>query len=413
LEQAGLDSASKNWELSSLTIAALHFNPDLQIARAKLLPLRAAIETAGEAPNPSISWSPQYSTDPSGVPPWTLGFTFDIPIETAKKRELREKAARASLRPSELSVLQTAWGVRMKVREALLQCKQAQDLEQILRSEQQLLSTNRVLYAPYAERGQVPEVVVLDAKRKEQSNRLELEDSHLRQIQCRDTLAAAIGVSPEVLRVLPIGFRALEHLPTFTSQQALELQDRALQTRSDVQGALADYQVAEAALELEIAKQYPDIQLSPGYSYDQGEHKWGLGLGLTLPVFNQNRGPIHEAEAKREELAVTFSSLQARAIGELQSRFDAYKQLVTTVAVAEQNLAVQKQYVNWLRDRLKVGELAKPLLLTAELDVIAARKALTESSYRAQLQLGLLEDALQSSFSDSFDSTISQRAAET
>jgi outer membrane protein TolC len=35
-----------------------------------------------------------------------------------------------------------------------------------------------------------------------------------------------------------------------------------------VLAALADYAASEAALRLEIAKQYPDIHLNPGYQLD-------------------------------------------------------------------------------------------------------------------------------------------------
>src|SRR5881397_3969748 len=52
----------------------------------------------------------------------------------------------------------------------------------------------------------------------------------------------------------------------------------ALQGRSDILSALGDYVAAEAELRLQIAKQYPDVHLSPGYQYDQGDNKWTLGI---------------------------------------------------------------------------------------------------------------------------------------
>ena len=58
---------------------------------------------------------------------------------------------------------------------------------------------------------------------------------------------------------------------------------------------LAEYQASQSALQLEIARQYPDVQLGPGYEFDQGDNKWMLGLGVTLPVFNQNQGAIAAA----------------------------------------------------------------------------------------------------------------------
>jgi len=38
-----------------------------------------------------------------------------------------------------------------------------------------------------------------------------------------------------------------------------------------------------SALELEIDKQYPDIHLGPGFTYDQGQDKWGLGVTFQFP----------------------------------------------------------------------------------------------------------------------------------
>jgi outer membrane protein TolC len=410
LRRAGLDPRPDHWDLPSLTIAALHFNPELETARAKLPPLRAAVETAGEVSNPSISWTPQFSSNPAMVPPWALGLTFDIPIETANKRELRIQAAQANLRPTELALLQAAWDVRMKVRDALLNCKQARDIEEVLNSEKKLLDARRSLFALYAARGQASALVILEAKRKEQSNRQELEDVHFRRIQCLNALAAAIGIAPNAVGALSLSFTAFEKLPSFTTQQTADLQDRALQTRSDILTAIAEYQVREASLKLEVAKQYPDIRISPGYTYDQGEHKWELGWGVILPLFSQNRGPIHEAEAKRAEAAAAFSTLQGRVISEVQSQFNEYQALVTAVDIAKQNLAVQKQYMDRLGKQLTVGELAKPLLLAAKLDVIAARKTLVSSYSQAQSKLGALEDTLQTSFSDSFDSALSRLA---
>jgi outer membrane protein, heavy metal efflux system len=79
------------------------------------------------------------------------------------------------------------------------------------------------------------------------------------------------------------------------------IQRDAVLNRLDVRRALAQYAAAEADLQLEIAKQYPDIQIGPGYTYEEGHSYFTLGLSATLPVFNRNQGPIAEAEARRRE----------------------------------------------------------------------------------------------------------------
>ena len=44
----------------------------------------------------------------------------------------------------------------------------------------------------------------------------------------------------------------------------------ALLGRSDILSALADYAASQAALQLAVAKQYPDVHLTPGYSWNAG-----------------------------------------------------------------------------------------------------------------------------------------------
>jgi outer membrane protein TolC len=71
--------------------------------------------------------------------------------------------------------------------------------------------------------------------------------------------------------------------------------------------ALAQYAVAEADLRVEITKQYPDLELAPGYSWDQGciagSRRWHSNL-----LLNKNKGPIGEAIARRNQVASSVES---------------------------------------------------------------------------------------------------------
>jgi outer membrane protein, heavy metal efflux system len=73
---------------------------------------------------------------------------------------------------------------------------------------------------------------------------------------------------------------------------------------------------AESALKLEIAKQYPDVNFSPGYDYNSGQNRRQLGLNVELPL-NRNRGPIAEAEARRVTAEKRFLAQQAMVQSEL------------------------------------------------------------------------------------------------
>src|ERR1700676_287101 len=68
------------WNLRTLSLAALFFNPTMDTARARVAEAQAAVVTAGARPNPSLSIAP-------GIPsPYLFNLDLALPIETAGKR---------------------------------------------------------------------------------------------------------------------------------------------------------------------------------------------------------------------------------------------------------------------------------------------------------------------------------------
>src|SRR6185369_4828346 len=110
----------------------------------------------------------------------------------------------------------------------------------------------------------------------------------------------------------------------------------------------------------QIAKQYPDVHLSPGYQYDQGDNKWSLGITFELPLLNQNQGPIAEARARRLESAARFTELQARVIGEIDRASAAYRAAREQTAAIEALMTAAQQQERSAEAQFKAGT-ADPL----------------------------------------------------
>src|SRR5207249_2670968 len=85
------------------------------------------------------------------------------------------------------------------------------------------------------------------------------------------------GITFDLNSVVP----AADRLPFLTSAEARR---RALTGRTDILMALAEYAAAQAALQVEVARQYPDVHLGTGYQWDQGDNKWSIGLGTEIPL---------------------------------------------------------------------------------------------------------------------------------
>jgi outer membrane protein TolC len=115
--------------------------------------------------------------------------------------------------------------------------------------------------------------------------RLGLEDARRRKAESYVHLAGALGVTAHALDGLSLSFGSFDEPPA--DLPAPSVRRQALLNRPDLLGALAAYEATQADLQLEIARQYPDLHLGPGYQMDQAANKWTLGLPVALPVFNR------------------------------------------------------------------------------------------------------------------------------
>ncbi|MCX6559402.1 MAG: TolC family protein [Candidatus Aminicenantes bacterium] len=384
------------WDLTALTLAAFYYHPDLDVARAQWATAQAGRITAGERPNPTGSILMGYnSTSPtSEVTPWIPEAALEIPIETAGKRGYRIAQAKNLSEAARLNILSAAWEVRSRLRQAYLELYSARETEALLGRLREAQAENvRILEAQLAI-GEASPSDVTQARMALASSRLAALDAAQQSAQARVKLADAIGVPAAALDGAPLSFDSL--LRPAADLPAVEIRRRALVNRADILSALAEYAAEDSALRLEIAKQYPDLSLGPGFQLDQTDAKWSLGLSLVLPLLNRNKGPIAEAEAKRAEAAARFQALQAKVLGEIESAAAAAR-LAGEKAKAADDLwrNLQKSEASTAA-RYQLGEISKLELIGLRIELAAGELARLEARIKARQAAGELEDAVQS-----------------
>ena len=387
----------KSWDLDTLTLAAFYFHPDLDVARAKWAVATAGRTTAGERPNPTLGVSPAYNTTTAIPSPWLVTPTLDIPIETAGKRGYRIAHASQLSEAARLNIASVAWQVRSRVRRSLVELLAARETETLFKRQQALQAENVHLLQGQLEAGAISAFEVTQARLAAASARLALRDVERQAAEARVQLADALGLPVHALEGVGLSFAGLDVLPTEVPTN--EARRQALLNRTDILGALSDYAASESALQLEIAKQYPDVNLSPGYEFDQGDNKWSLGLSVTLPVLNRNQGAIAEAEARRTESAATFNALQARVLAEIDRALAGYRAALGKQADAASLQANLQQQEKMARAKCDAGEISKSELAALRLQLSASALARLEALTQSQLALGQLEAALQSPLS--------------
>lgn len=393
------------WDLRLLTLAAFFRHSDIGIARAKLASAEAAVVTAGARPNPTIGFSPAFDFNPAaGVSPWTLGFTLDFPIETAGKRGYRIAQAHERLNGVRLDFAAVAWRVRSRVRQGLVELEQANSEVSILERRQHIYVGLLALMEARLKAGEASLTEMQLWRVAAAQTQVELDDARQHVSRAQIQLAEAVAVPVAALEQVKFSYSTVDRLPRPASVDPLRRD--ALLHRPDVLGALSDYDASQVALQLEVARQYPDVHLGPGYTWDQGENKFSLGLSLGLPVFNRNRGPIAEAEGRRSEAAATLNAVQAQAIGEIELAFANYRGALVRLATADELLAQQKTRVGAMNQSLAAGAADRLEFLQTQVEAGLAERVRVAAYGEGQTALGKLEDALQRPVESGNDSAV-------
>ena len=381
------------WDFETLSWVAFRYNPALGVARAQWDAARAGVAVAGARPNPTVSLVPGYNTNPpTGTSPWLPAISFDIPITTAGKRDRQVDLAEFTAEAARQAVFAAAWQVRSDLRHALIDLEAASrraaafgsqtDLQRHILS---LLEQRRAQGAADAGESSAARLALARAEGAQ-------ADAAQQTVQARQRVAAALGVPAAALAGAMLGIP--ERAPLSPGDLALARR-QSLQSRADVLAALARYEASQRALALEVARQYPDVHLGPGYQYDQGLDKWTLGLTFEVPLFNHNQGPVAQAEANRAEAAAEFTAVQARAISDIDGAAAA---LAAADAQAENLRRLQAEISSEdarVQARLAAGGADRLESDTSRLDLAAGESALVDAQAQAALAAGQLEDALQ------------------
>ena len=387
----------KQWGLRELTLSALFFHPQLDVARAQLQAAHAREITAAQRPNPNFSASGGKSED--DVSPWIYNLSMDVPVQTAGKREASLAQAQALSEASRIEIGQTAWTVRSRLLNSWIEYSAAQQQLQLLQRELDLRNEIAAMLNARLEAGMISSVEVSTARLQLQQAEQAVAAEQGRIPALRAVLASDAGLPNHVFARLNLKNRDFKELTASTHSAALmrngDLQDAALLNRLDIRAALARYDAAEQQLRLEIARQYPDLTLSPSHYYEEGFHIWSLGISALLPLLNKNEGLIAEARALREVQAAQFGALQAKVIGDLEQAKARYQGALDELEQARRLDSAQQEHLQQMSSQFDSGYADRLELTAAKLEGLLAKKNLLTAEYNVQRAAAALEDVLQ------------------
>lgn len=397
---AATDLPLKVWDLKALTFCAHYFHPSLNVARAQWKAAQTSEKSAAQKPLPTINTTFSRSNQANqDINPFAYQFSIDIPIETQNKRQIQIEGFSHLTEIAKLEIAQTAWQLRQEIARTLLEMRWQETQQQLLNSE---IANKEKIVAMLEKRklaGLASGMELSQTKLQLQSSKVVLNNLLMQKATLQGQLANALGLPLNVVQAMPLALYSGDNTLSISNEAA---EKAALKNRLDIRIALEQYAVAENKLKLEIAKQYPDITISPGLAYEFGDTVWSLGFSGLMNLLQKNKVAIAEAEQLREVEVAKFEALQASVIGEANL---AKAQLIEAQTALEQknhqhNLL--KQMFNKTKAQFDAGEIDRLELTYAKLELENSEKDIAQSHYTlAKAQL-TLENILQAPLNEIF-----------
>jgi outer membrane protein, heavy metal efflux system len=372
------DIPFKSWGIDELVASALYHHTKLDVAKAQLALANAQLETAGLKQNPTLNGALARSNQANNdIRPWAYGLNVEIPIETANKRAIRIEEAQHLAEVARIDMAEVAWQLRSQLAKDLLRYHENNARQQLLQQEISKQSEIMNMLQKRVDVGTLSNTDIFSSKLLLQSKKDALTAEQAKNQAIIASLAADAGLTLENFKQIPI--KALEVETSLAKQTESintspfkNLQEKALLNRLDIRRGLEKYAAAETKIKLEVAKQTPDISITPGFIFEFGDKIWSLGFSSLLNLLNTNQlntsqTLIAEATQLREIEGAQFELLQANIIGDLSVSNARFMAAQDNLNKAKQQQTAQQAYTQKLNKQFAAGALDRLELAQAAL----------------------------------------------
>lgn len=313
--ERGAFDPSDGLTLAEAEAVGVVFNRELRVMRRASSVARATAENAGIWEDPVLGVELERIVQ--DVPnPWIVGATVGITIPISGRLEAERARADRALEAELETIAAHEWQLRMSVRSAWVEWSsqrlRAELLEQLVAEVESVAA----LAARLEEAGVLARVDARLFSVELASGRAERVMVAARTRELELELLDLLGLAPSA----PVQFVPQVTLPPSpllaTSNDEVR---RAFESRSlELAAARRQYEVAEAALALEVRRQYPDLTIGPGYKSEDAQSRVLLGLSLPMPIWNRNQQGVAESMAQREEARESFDALYEHLVSRLE-----------------------------------------------------------------------------------------------
>ena len=304
--------------------------------------------------------------------PWIIGGSLSITIPISGRLAVEQDWAWAEYAASWRRILISEWQLLTNLRSAWLEWSTTCERIEVIKTFVEQLGTVATMTERLAAAGEIKPTESRLLLVELQCRRTALQAAESEAELQRLELLALLGLAPEA----PVVLQPEVFLPRI-DEATDSRRDTLLRRDPRVLAARAEYEASERRLRLEVRKQYPDLNVGPSYSFEEGFSRLGLGFGFPIPLWNRNRQAVAEASEERE-------AARTHAQAQIEQVFSELARAEVRLRNAAQRREMLLNEVVPLVDR-QVEETRK-LLDLGEVDVLVLRDALS-SAVETKLEL--------------------------
>jgi outer membrane protein TolC len=343
-------------DMTEVAILAVINNPELKVARDERSIAQAELMAARVLPNPQLTAGIDHPTNggPGTMNAFNAGLSYDIGALLTRNASIN--ASRANSLKLNLTVLWQEWQVVQQARLLFVSSTEQQKMMRVFKVYRDLLAARYQREQKALQEGNLAiEMVSADLTVLQEAN-TSINDLERQMSKTRRDLNALLNVSPDV----ELNLVGNADLPE-PDQARIETDLAQLpKRRPDLLALQAGYKSQEERLRKAVLAQFPALTIGVTRARDtSGIYTSGIGITLSLPIFDRNQGPIAIEKATRKRL---YDEYQARLN-------TAYAQVKNLFAQSNQVNRQYKEVINALPDMERTAARAKAALDAGDLAI--------------------------------------------
>lgn len=383
---------SDGLDATEVAMLAVANSPDLRVKRGALGIARAQAFAAGLLPDPQLAYSQDFPrhSGPGLGNAFNLGLSEDV--TALLTRSSRRTAARAQANQVNLDLLWAEWQTVAQARLLFDQVLNLRAQQARLASEQAALAQVTPYIQAALQAGNLSYDSASAGLNAAADVRRQLADNAVALHQADSDLHGLLGLAAGA----PLDLVGTPYQAAPTPAQVRQALDDLPKRRPDLLALQAGYASQEAKLRAAVLAQFPALTIGVNTARDTSAvYTHGFSIGLTLPLFDRNRGNIAIERATRQQLKDDY---EARV---LATRND-MQRLLADLATLEQRRSALAAHVQQLDDASRAAETSwrsglldwptwlalRSSTLSADLELLAVQQEQAKQSIALEALLG-------------------------